>query len=410
MDTVSPNPKTDNKHSDITNIPLGKWFHVIIRLQNRTLDTYINGIITSRLYLINVPKQNYDPIHICNNSGFFGDYSDLSYFNYALPITKIQSMVHTGPRLSYSEQHIQSSNSTLSRGSTNNYLSPLWYFNGNASDYEITPPDEETTTTTTTNGKDKDTAKTNLPANSGDVFVDEHKINNENYDASGNLVEKGIVLTNQDSLKEDVGKAEATVTELRQDSIPFSLNDTRFSTPFSSLMGGDVRALDNHNIDCGNTSINSFNYNNPGDGTFNYKYSCNNVGGGTLNTTDFLPTSTMFSDTTGKVTDLKTQKVECENNSVLSQFKLVNNTAIGDEKNASQLQYQYKCLKSNEPKPLTCRTLNTSSSSTTDNSRFLSKANIKCNPNEALSGFQYVNDGSNKFHYSYTCCSTAYST
>jgi hypothetical protein len=51
MDVVSPNDKSQSSAKDavIGNLPIGKWFHIAIRMQNKTMDCYVNGVITTRV-------------------------------------------------------------------------------------------------------------------------------------------------------------------------------------------------------------------------------------------------------------------------------------------------------------------------------------------------------------------------
>lgn len=116
MDTV-----VDNKnYLEITNIPLKKWFHVAIRIQNNVLDVYINGTISARKNLMDVPKQNYDDVHICKNGGFQGQLSNLYYADYAMSVVGINNFILKGPNLK------QSSMVKTNIGYYS-YLSNLWY-------------------------------------------------------------------------------------------------------------------------------------------------------------------------------------------------------------------------------------------------------------------------------------------
>ena len=102
MDVVSPDKtgQTNSKVVNISNLPIGKWFHVAIRLQNKTMDTYVNGVITNRTSFDNlIPKQNYDSIIYAGNGGFSGAASNLRYYNHALSVFEINSIVYYGPNL-----------------------------------------------------------------------------------------------------------------------------------------------------------------------------------------------------------------------------------------------------------------------------------------------------------------------
>lgn len=123
MDTVSnasanqaiPNTQT----IDIPNIPIKKWFHLIIRCQNKYIDVYLNGLIVYRTNLDNIPLQNYDNIQVCGNGGFIGKLSNLTYYKNALSIVDINKILSGGP---------STKNADPGEGSYGGYyLSNLWY-------------------------------------------------------------------------------------------------------------------------------------------------------------------------------------------------------------------------------------------------------------------------------------------
>ena len=125
MNTVSPTNPVQTV--DIDNIPLKKWFHVMLRMQNNLMDVYVNGVVTQRITFPYVPKQNYQDVYVCQNNGvstgFSGNLSDLRYFDRALNIFEITNLVSKGPNLSTSKH----SSVTANYGST--YLSSTWYTN-----------------------------------------------------------------------------------------------------------------------------------------------------------------------------------------------------------------------------------------------------------------------------------------
>lgn len=122
MDTSQSN--SNNNYLDIDAIPLRKWVNVIIRLENTMLDVYVNGIISGRLNLPLVPKQNYNDINVCQGGGFNGSLSDLRYFSHALSIIEINNIVFWGPNLNTSPNGVKAGTS-----GGFNYLSSLWYSN-----------------------------------------------------------------------------------------------------------------------------------------------------------------------------------------------------------------------------------------------------------------------------------------
>lgn len=98
MNTFS---KGDNiKEIRIKNIPIQKWVNVTIRVQNRIIDIYINGILSKRLNISEVVKQNYGDIYVGDSmSGPVGLISSLRYYNHAIGNNEIQSIVENGPNL-----------------------------------------------------------------------------------------------------------------------------------------------------------------------------------------------------------------------------------------------------------------------------------------------------------------------
>jgi hypothetical protein len=85
------------------------------------LDVYINGLVVFRSNLINVPLQNYDDVIICNNGGFNGKLSNLTYYGYSLNATDINGISYSGPDLT----DVDNMNNQGNVGS--DYLSTLWY-------------------------------------------------------------------------------------------------------------------------------------------------------------------------------------------------------------------------------------------------------------------------------------------
>lgn len=118
----SVNSQNPSEKVDIRGIPLRKWFHCAIRMQNKVLDVYINGVISSRLVMQDVPKQNYMDIHICKNGGYNGNLADLQYFNRALSVFEINNIVMWGRNTKASA----TSNAADATGYPY-YLSSLWY-------------------------------------------------------------------------------------------------------------------------------------------------------------------------------------------------------------------------------------------------------------------------------------------
>jgi len=120
---------TINEQIVIHNIPLNKWLNVIIRCKNKTIDVYINGMISNSFKLKDVPKQNFGDTYVCANGGFSGFVSNLTYYDYALGINKIQGISHNGPNTTMAS-------GTMSSNTFSEYLSLRWFFSGDGTNIE----------------------------------------------------------------------------------------------------------------------------------------------------------------------------------------------------------------------------------------------------------------------------------
>jgi hypothetical protein len=107
---------------EVTGIPFNKWMNVIIRVENRILDIYVNGVLTQHKDLGYVPKQNFSDVYVCQNGGFSGSLSDLRYYPKALNVFEINNIVAWGPNLSTSPSALEAKTTSDSY-----YLSSMWY-------------------------------------------------------------------------------------------------------------------------------------------------------------------------------------------------------------------------------------------------------------------------------------------
>lgn len=106
---------TWNNYISIPNIPVGKWFHVIILVKGKYMDVYINGNVTQRYEFEDVPRLNYGNIYVMSPIQFTyapagqtgnnmqitgamqGMVSRLNYYGYALTYSAIDSLYRQGP-------------------------------------------------------------------------------------------------------------------------------------------------------------------------------------------------------------------------------------------------------------------------------------------------------------------------
>lgn len=120
MDTLDTSSRMPS--IDISGVPMKKWLNVIIRLKNTALDVYVNGTIAGRLILPSVPKQNYNDVKVCQNSGFLGKLSNLRYYSYALSVFEINQIVVYGPNTSPSKF------ASVVTNTDPYYLSSSWFY------------------------------------------------------------------------------------------------------------------------------------------------------------------------------------------------------------------------------------------------------------------------------------------
>jgi hypothetical protein len=110
-----------NNSIEIPNIPINKWFNVIIRVENTVLDVFMNGDLAQRMPLNSVPFQNYGDVNVAINGGFNGNVSSLRYYNTALGTRDIQNIVNSGPNLT-------AIGASGGAPGTMDYLSMRWFF------------------------------------------------------------------------------------------------------------------------------------------------------------------------------------------------------------------------------------------------------------------------------------------
>lgn len=105
-----------NNFVEVPNIPVGKWFHLVIVQKGQNMDVYVNGNIAIREQFTSVPKLNIGDIYVLQNVKFLpadhrglqmGDYavdgaavgmvSRLKYFAYASTYAQIDELYREGP-------------------------------------------------------------------------------------------------------------------------------------------------------------------------------------------------------------------------------------------------------------------------------------------------------------------------
>jgi hypothetical protein len=141
---------TWNNFTDIDNIPIDKWFHLVVSCKGDKCYIYINGNLKSKLSLSGntPPYQNYgdvylfsskkmtvnsvnttsllkdnssDPATLTFDGSAKGMASRVCYFSYALTYTEIQALMNIGP-----SRELEGNNMNITP-----YLSDTWWANEN---------------------------------------------------------------------------------------------------------------------------------------------------------------------------------------------------------------------------------------------------------------------------------------
>jgi hypothetical protein len=123
---------------DIMNIPVGKWFHVVLNCRRAGMEVYVNGNLANKIRFENtMPYQNFEDIIIFSNANFTlpsivpalnsetlrtqgafkGYMSSFVHARYALSYSEIQKFYNAGP-----STKMKSENLTLPP-----YLSDGWW-------------------------------------------------------------------------------------------------------------------------------------------------------------------------------------------------------------------------------------------------------------------------------------------
>ncbi len=93
---------------ELPNIPLKKWFHMLVAVTGRNIDIYINGVLAKRGQLNGIVAVNNDPLYVCpsintnnpdkpNMSGFGGLIYKLDYYAYYPSQDEIMDIVENPP-------------------------------------------------------------------------------------------------------------------------------------------------------------------------------------------------------------------------------------------------------------------------------------------------------------------------
>jgi hypothetical protein len=106
-----------DENLEIPEIPIRKWLHLTLVVDNKNMDVYINGYLKDRKVLTSLPKQNTGNFWCNMNGGFDGYVSRIKYYPYAVGLNDIISTVEEGPAKS----------ACISTGDRPPYLDRSWF-------------------------------------------------------------------------------------------------------------------------------------------------------------------------------------------------------------------------------------------------------------------------------------------
>jgi hypothetical protein len=87
----------------VENIPLQRWFHVVIVINETAVEVYIDGKLYKTVVLESLCRTNSFPLYVNMNRGFDGLINELRYYPYPLKPMDVYSMYSRGPTPFYFE-------------------------------------------------------------------------------------------------------------------------------------------------------------------------------------------------------------------------------------------------------------------------------------------------------------------
>lgn len=99
LSPTASNAIIDDKHvsNHITNIPLNRWLHVAVVVNEYSSDVYIDGHLKSSNAFPNRISQNTGNLYLCQNGGFDGMLTQISIYNEPIPSKTFKFMYGLGP-------------------------------------------------------------------------------------------------------------------------------------------------------------------------------------------------------------------------------------------------------------------------------------------------------------------------
>lgn len=81
----------------IGNLPAGKFLHLAICVNQKSMDVYVNGMLYKHSTLRALPLQNTKSVHVAGNGGWTGQIGSFIYYNYELSADDVRGLANTPP-------------------------------------------------------------------------------------------------------------------------------------------------------------------------------------------------------------------------------------------------------------------------------------------------------------------------
>ena len=86
-----------NNYKDVPELPLQKWMHFVVNLEDDKLDLFVNNKLYISKRLQFVPNVSENKLVICENGGFDGYINRLEYYDRSLTLDEIRYKFDRGP-------------------------------------------------------------------------------------------------------------------------------------------------------------------------------------------------------------------------------------------------------------------------------------------------------------------------
>jgi hypothetical protein len=92
-------PKVMSSYCDVPLFPLQTWVYVDIALSGNTIDVYLDGDLKKSCILNGHPITSVDDLYVCQNGGFNGYLSNVTYSSAVLSMASIRKTYKKGPSI-----------------------------------------------------------------------------------------------------------------------------------------------------------------------------------------------------------------------------------------------------------------------------------------------------------------------